>query len=269
MKNKILNQIIIVRGAGEMASGVIHRLHKSNFVVIVLEQSKPVCVRRQVCFANAVFEKNMVVEGVQAVLADNLDDTLMAISNNNIPILIDPECLIIDRIKPVAIIDCRMLKKEFYPKNKNAPIIIGLGPGFEAKVDCHAVVETNRGNNLGKAIYSGNAEDYTGIPAEVNDYTDERVLRAPANGNFISYFRIGDIVKTGDEVGKINSISVVSQINGVVRGLIHKSVDVRIGQKIGDIDPRGNKNICLKISDKAAAIANGVLESLRCLGVNN
>ncbi len=265
MKTDILKKIIIVRGAGEMASGVIHRLHQSNFAVIALEKSKPVCVRRLVCFANTVYGKNMTIEGVQSVLVKTIDEALNVIGKNIIPLIIDSGCKATDRIKPVALIDCRMLKKDSQSVKNLAPIVIGLGPGFEANVDCHAVIETNRGSDLGKVIYDGKAEEYTGIPAEVNSFTHERVIRAVAEGKFVSIKKITDMVKAGDVLGEINGIKVIIKINGVIRGLIHESVIVRKGQKIGDIDPRGNKDYCIKISDKASAIADGVLKALRKL----
>jgi xanthine dehydrogenase accessory factor len=267
MESNISKKIIVVRGAGEMASGAIHRLYNFGFTVIALEQSYPVCVRRLVCFANALYEKEIEVDGVRASFVNNIDEALTTAKNKIIPVLVDPDGTSIETINPEAVVDGRMFKKNVHTSITSSPILIGLGPGFTVGDNCHAVVETNRGNNLGKVILEGTAQEHTGIPAEVNKYTFERVLRSPANGNFITNLRICDFVKANDIVGSVNNVEVIAQIDGVVRGLIHKSVVTTTNQKIGDIDPRGNKDICYKISDKANAIGNGVLEALYYFGI--
>jgi xanthine dehydrogenase accessory factor len=267
MESNFRKKIIVVRGAGEMTTGVIHRLYNSGYMVIALEQQYPVCVRRMVCFANAIYEKQFEIEGVQSNLVNDIDEALEISKNKIIPVLVDAKGNSIKAIDPVAVIDGRMLKKDVDTTITSSPILIGLGPGFTVGQNCHAVVETNRGENLGKVILEGKAQEYTGIPAEVKNYTNERVLRSPANGNFITHSNIGDSVKANDIIGSVNNVEVISQIDGVIRGLIHNSVVTTTNQKIGDIEPSGNKNICYKISDKANAIGNGVLEALHCLGV--
>ena len=255
--------LVIVQGAGEMASGVIFHLHNSGYKVIALEQSQPVCVRRQVCFADAVYTQEVEVEGVKAKFVATIDDALLLVESNIVPVLIDPDGKHIRSISPIAIVDGRMLKKQIEVSLAESPMRIGLGPGFIVGRNCHLVIETNRGENLGKVITKGKAQDHTGIPGEVNSYTYERVLRASANGVFKSYVTIGDRIKQHDLIGEINDVEVLSQIDGIVRGLIHDGSEVFIGQKIGDIDPRGDKKLCYKISDKAHAIGKGVLKALQ------
>jgi xanthine dehydrogenase accessory factor len=259
------NKLIIVRGAGEMASGVIYHLIKNNYPVIALEQPNPVCVRRNVAFANAYYEKQVVIEGVKAILAANIDDATKLLDEGVVPILIDPKANSLKSLNPLALIEARMFKKPIDTNLLDMPLIIGLGPGFEAKKNCHAVVETNRGENLGNLILKGTAEKYTGIPAKVNSYTHQRVLRSPAEGSFTPLVKIRDMVKSDQIIGHVNNIEVVTQISGMVRGLIHQQVKVRINQKIGDIDPRADTKLCYKISDKAHAIGEGVLNALSML----
>jgi len=269
MESNTRRKLIVVRGAGEMASGVLYQLYISGYTVIALEQLQPVCVRRLVCFANSIYEKQFEVEGVKACFVRNIDEALKIAENKIIPVIVDPNGESIEKLNPFAVIDGRMLKKDIITEITSTPIQIGLGPGFTVGKNCHAVVETNRGINLGKVIFEGSAQEYTGTPAELKKYTHERVLRSPADGNFITENKIGDFVKANDIVGSVNGAKVVTQIDGVIRGLIHSSVVVRAGQKIGDIDPGGNRNICFKISDKAIAIGNGVLEVLVNLSVSH
>ena len=238
--------IVVVRGAGEMASGVIYQLYKSGYNVIALEQNQPVCVRRPVCFANTFYEKQIEIEGVTAVL---VNDVQKRIKNNIVPVLIDPTGKSIEDIAPFAVIDARMKKKYVSSKLVNSYVQIGLGPGFEVDKNCNAVVETNRGVNLGKVILNGKAEKFTGIPTNVQGYTIERVLYAPADGRFTGCFQIGDLVKANEVFGTLDEIEIIGQIEGVVRGQIYDNVQVIKGQKIGDIDPRGKKEICYKISE--------------------
>lgn len=263
MKAENYNKTIVVRGAGEMASGVIHKLFNSGYTVYALEKPQPVCVRRLVCFANAFYEHKTEVEGVQSILVENLDDAHKATEQKLIPLLVDPDGVSIKEINPFAVIDGRMLKKDITQNISSSPILIGLGPGFTTGQNCHMVIETNRGDDLGKVIHEGKAREHTGIPAEVNNYTHERVLRSPADGIFKAHVTIGDLVGTNDIVGKVNDIAIKSKFDGTVRGLIHDGLTVMTDQKVGDINPGSDKDICLKISDKASAIGNGVLEALR------
>lgn len=269
MASNIREKTIVVRGAGEMASGVIYQLYKSGYVVIALEQPKPVCVRRLVCFANAIYEKQFEIEGVKSSFVNDVDEALKIAENKIIPVLIDPDGISIEAFNPFAVIDGRMLKKYVDTKVTSKPLLIGLGPGFTVGKNCHAIIETNRCKNLGKVILKGKAQEYTGIPAKVKNYTHERVLRSPTRGNFITYYNIGDLVKVNDIVGRVNDTEIIAKIDGVIRGFIHSDVFVKDGQKIGDIDPRGNKDYCFKISNKANAIGCGVFNALIDLSVEN
>jgi xanthine dehydrogenase accessory factor len=269
MESNVREKIIVVRGAGEMASGVINKLYKSGYNAIALEQSQPVCVRRLVCFANAIYEKQFEVEGVKSCFVNDIEEAIKTVEKKIIPVLVDTNFESIEFLNPFAVIDGRMLKKDINIAVTPSPIFIGLGPGFTVGKNCHAIVETNRGENMGKVILKGEAQKHTGIPAEVKNYTYERILRSPTDGKFITHNSIGDLVKANDVVGSVNNIEVIAQIDGVIRGLIHKSVVAKTGQKIGDIDPRGDKEICFKISDKANAIGDGVLEALINLSVEH
>lgn len=283
---------VLIRGAGELASGVAHRLYKCGFPVVMLEIDKPMVVRRAVSFAQAVFDKETTVEGVPAKLISNIQ---LPISNYKfIPIIIDPDGKSIEDIHPDVIVDARIAKRNIDTKITSAPLVIGLGPGFTAKVDVHKVIETNRGHNLGRIIEEGTAEENTGIPGDIAGYTEERVLRATANGEWKSKKKIGDKVCRGEVVGEIVSPDllrieksvnedeqtstsvtpvrvVVAKIDGIIRGLLHDNIVIKEGTKVGDIDPRGNPEYVYTISDKARAISGGVLEAILChwLSVNS
>ncbi len=255
---------VVVRGAGEMASGVIHRLFKSGFEVIALEKLPPTCVRRTVCFAEALLNEQVAIETVTARMVYSTESAV-ALAPHLVPILHDPDATLLPELKPAALIDARMLKREADCSLDLAPIVIGLGPGFVAGQNCHAVIETNRGDNLGRVIYNGAPEPHTGVPAKVNGIDRDRVLRVPNDGLFAGGCEIGDTVVAGDLVGWVDMTPVRASIGGIVRGLLRTGVRVTSGMKIGDIDPRGERERCYRISDKANAIAAGVLEVLTVL----
>ena len=261
------NRLVVIRGAGEMASGVIMRLFHSGFNLIALEKAEPVCVRRTVCFGEAVYEGEVTIEQVRAVRVDGVVPALEMIARREVPIIIDPCAESIKALRPAVLVDGRMLKRENDTNKEMASIVIGLGPGFEAGQNCHAVVETNRGVDLGRVIYQGSAQAHTGQPSEVEGYSVERVQRAPCNGEFFSRCRIGDEVSKGEEVGQVDGRPVLSQLHGLLRGLIRDGLSVRAGQKIGDVDPRMDRDCLSKVSDKGLAIGNGVLEAVKTLTV--
>jgi len=256
---------VVVRGAGDVASGVIRLLCESGFGVIALEKPDPDCVRRYVCFAQAYYNGETEVAGVTAVLVKSVDQAVSAIENKRVPLLIDPHAKSLSDFKPEIVVDGRMLKQNIDTSCDLAPIVIGLGPGFTAGKNCHAAVETRRGDALGRVIYDGSPQADTGVPAAVNGISLKRVLRSPADGIFTANCAIGDMVKKGRVTGWIAGISVVAETDGVVRGIIHDGLKVSAGQKIGDIDPRGIRELCYRISDKAEAIAGGVFSALRAL----
>jgi xanthine dehydrogenase accessory factor len=264
MASDNINNRIVVRGAGEMASAVIKKFFNSGFEVIVLEKDRPTCVRREVCFAEACYSGKKSIEDVIAEAVNSIDKAFDVLNQKKIPIIIDPEAELLKKLNPKIIIDARMLKKKI-ADIYDAPIVIGLGPGFEAGFDCHAVIETNRGNDLGKVIYKGTTSSYTGIPTAVNDISHDRVLRAGISGIFESNENIGNMVMAGQLIGRISNYTVISGIEGVIRGLLKSGSNVIKDQKLGDIDPRGDVRKCFQISRKAQKITDGVLQAVRKL----
>lgn len=256
---------VIVRGAGEMASGVIKHLVLAGYEVITLEKPAPSCVRRYVCYAEAIFKKRVTIEGVTAVLVNTIEEAVATTGNLIVPMLIDPEATQLSRLSPSAVVDGRMLKQRSETSLDMVPAVIGLGPGFTVSDNCHAAIETNRGTNLGRVLYAGSPQAYTGVPSLVEGYGRERVLRSPAEGIFEARCRITDTVRKGQVLGRVALVEVIGAIDGVVRGLIHDGLEVVSGQKIGDIDPRGVQESCYQMSDKANAIGQGVLQALKTL----
>ena len=259
-----LNEIIIaVKGAGEMASAVAWRLYMSNFKrILMLETEYPLAVRREVSFCEAVHEGEKEVEKVMAVRVQNLDEIKPCWQKKRIAVAVDPQWQTFKAIQPEVIVDAVLAKKNLGTHMHEAPLVIGLGPGFYAGKDVHLVIETNRGHNLGIIITSGEAESNTGIPGAIGGFTEERVLRAPGDGQFQSVRNIGDRVHKNEVLGSVAGVDVRSRIDGVLRGLIRPSSQVTQGLKIGDIDPRGEASYCFTISDKARAISGSVLEAI-------
>jgi len=255
------NQLIVIRGAGDLASGVAHRLVRSGFPVVMIELPKPLVIRRAVSFAEAIYRKVFTVEGVTAELAVTFDDIHRLLEAKKIPVIADPAQYPLKALRPAAVVDAAMTKDNPGTAIDDAPVVIGLGPGFTAGVDVHAVIETQRGHNLGKVILNGGAEPNTGLPGEIMGYRQERVLRSPGSGIFRAVREIGDIVEKGELVATVDEIPVYATIPGVVRGILHSGLKVFPGMKVGDIDPRGKREYCYTISDKARAIAGGVLEA--------
>lgn len=258
--------MILIKGAGDLATGIAHRLKKCGFNIVMTEISEPTMVRRTVAFSQAVYDKEVEVEGIKAVLASKKDDISKIIKDGNIAIVVDEEAKIVDEIKPNIIIDAIIAKKNLGTHIDDAKIVIGVGPGFTAGVDCHCVVETKRGHYLGKTIYNGSAIPNTGVPGDIGGYTKERIIRATDDGKILPIVNIGDYVEKGDIVAYINETPIFAEINGIVRGMLQKDVKVFKGMKSGDIDPRCEKDHCFTISDKARSIGGGVLEAILYLG---
>ncbi len=255
--------VVLIRGAGEMASGVAHRLHQSHFKICMIEISHPLAVRREVTFSEAIYEGEKEVEGIRAKLIPKIEGIESAWKQGYIPILIDPDAKKSKNLlKPDVLVDAIMAKKNLGTQVNDAPLVIGLGPGFAAGKDVHIVIETNRGNNLGKMILNGTAEPDTGIPGEISGYTIERLLRTMKKGTFHPQRSIGERVNKGVVVAVVEDFPVIAKISGVVRGLLRDGVEVKKGMKVGDIDPRGKRELCFTISDKARAIGGGVLEAI-------
>jgi len=254
--------IVLIKGGGEQASGVAHRLSRCHFKVVMTELPFPLAERREVAFCEAVYEGQKEVEGLIAELVHTTADIHRVWRANRLPILTCDGDEIEHELRPHVVVDGTMTKKNKGTRITEAPLVIGLGVGFEAGVDVHAVVETNRGQNLGRVIYKGRAEPDTGIPDDICGLTIERVFHAPKTGRFLARKKIGDYVESGEVVAYIDEIPITSKISGVVRGILREGIEVRKGVKAGDIDPRGIKEYCFTISDKPRAIAGGVLEAI-------
>lgn len=255
--------MIIVRGGGDLASGVALRLFRSGMRVVISELAQPSAVRRTVSFANAVYDEEITIEGVTARLAGNFTEINRILKEGTIPILVDPDMELASRIKPEAIVDGRMLKGgQDYQLEEGSPFVIGLGPGFEAGKNCHAVVETKRGHYLGRVYWSGSAETDTRIPESVGDYQVERVLRAPDSGPLMANKMIGDLVQKNEIIAWVNGKPILAQFNGILRGIVHNGLVVQNNMKVGDLDPRNDTKLCFLVSDKALAVGGGVLEAL-------
>ncbi len=254
--------LVVVKGGGDVGSGVAHRLVKAGMHVVITEIERPTVVRRAVSFAGAVYEGEVEVEGVKAKRAENLDQALILLNEGWIPVVVDSRAETVKTMRPDVVVDALMAKKNLGTKMTDAPIVVGLGPGFTAGLDVHAVVETKRGHYLGKVIYEGKAEKDTATPGPIEGYTVERVLRAPADGLFRSIKKIGDKVAKGEQVASVEGHPIFSQIPGVIRGLLRDGLQVVKGQKVGDVDPRGIVEYCFTISDRARAIGGGVLEAI-------
>lgn len=256
-----MQKLIIIKGAGDLATGIAHRLFRSGFPVLMTELPQPTVIRRTVAFAEAVFSGEMVVEGVVAVRAE-LIHVLQVINRGQIPVVIDPQGLSVNMYKPLAMVDAILAKANMGTQLIDAPIVIGVGPGFTAGQDVHVVVESMRGHYLGRVITEGQALPNTGVPGDIGGYTKERIVRAPCHGIFTGVSRIGDRVLAGEIIAYVDRQPVMASITGVLRGLLHDQLPVEEGMKIGDIDPRCIPEHCFSISDKARAIGGGVLEAI-------
>ncbi len=259
--------LTIVRGGGDLATGVVYRLHKAGFPVVVLELERPLVVRRRVALATAVLENQIQIEDLHAQLVHTPAEALKLAYTNKIPILVDPK-LRIPRLSAAVqseiriLIDARMAKRNIDTAIGQASLVIGLGPGFTAGADCHAVIETMRGHALGRVIWQGKPIPNTGTPGLIAGKGAERVLRAPSNGRIQWQFDIGDTVAKGIVLGAVAGQPVLAPFDGVVRGLIAGGTAVTTGLKIGDIDARADREACFTISDKALSIGGGVMEAI-------
>lgn len=253
--------LVILRGGGDLATGAAFRLHMAGFPLIVLELPHPLVVRRRVALATAVLEGSLTVEGMTGRLVRSPEEALdMARPMAHIPVLVEPG--LPAGLRPSALVDARMAKRNIDTRMDQSPTVVALGPGFTAGVDCHAVVETMRGHDLGRVIRRGGAYPDTGTPGIVAGKGAERVLRAPADGPAHWYRDIGDRASAGELLGEVGGCEIHAPFAGVVRGLIAPGTVVRRGLKIGDIDPRADASACFTISDKALAVGGGVLEAV-------
>jgi xanthine dehydrogenase accessory factor len=261
-KSTNLNPLILVRGGGDLASGVILRLHHSGFHVIMAELSDPLTVRRLVSFSSAVHLGEFTIEDVKSELVSSPEAALKILADHKVAIMVDPDATRLSSLYPVAIIDARMLKHDISSPLQDSPMLIGLGPGFTAGKNCHAVVETNRGPYLGRVYWRRACQEDTQTPEKVMGYSHERVLRAPAEGILHEVAKIGDVLNPNELIAIVEGQPVYAPFQGVLRGLVQDGLKVVKGMKIGDIDPRCDPQLCRIVSDKALAIGGGVLEAL-------
>jgi len=263
---------IVVRGGGDLASGVVLRLHRAGLRVMITELSQPLVVRRTVAFAEAVYAGAVTVEGLsgQRVDASDLQAALqrsvVLLGRGVVPVLVDPAAGVLDALRAdgsrTVLVDARMMKRPPELPRNAADLFIGLGPGFTAGEDCDAVIETNRGHSLGRVIWNGMAEADTGIPEGVANKTAERVLRAPADGLLDGLVEIGQHVEPGQALARVSGVETMAAFAGVVRGMARSGLPVTRGVKIGDVDPRDDPRYCFLVSDKSLAVGGGVLEAL-------
>lgn len=261
-----MQKICLVRGAGDIATGTIQKLVRAGFKCVVTEVSNPSSIRRKVSLSEAIYEKKTVVEDIEAVLCENLDEIGQYLGRYNPVIIVDPKLTILNRKKFDVVVDAILAKKNTGLKKGMADITIGLGPGFEAGVDCDIVIETMRGHDLARIIEQGFAKKNTKVPGIINGYSNERVIYSDCNGQFTRIKNISDIVKKGEIIAKVGNNSIRATLDGVIRGMIRDDFEVTKGLKIIDIDPRYEevKN-CFTISDKARAIGGAVLEAIMML----
>jgi xanthine dehydrogenase accessory factor len=253
---------VVVKGAGDLGSGVAWRLHRCGFNVLVTDVAQPTAIRRTVSFATAIFDGQAMVEGELGQLVEHSSLAQNCWASRRVAVIVDPEGKAVQEIKPDVVVDAIIAKMNLGTQIEDAPVVVALGPGFTVGFDCHAVVETNRGHNLGRVIWQGSAEPNTGIPGTISGENARRILLAPVSGIFREERHIGDLVKVGEVIAFIGDDPVLSSLNGVVRGLLHDGLYVQVGMKIGDVDPRGVVSYCFTISDKSLAVAGGVLEAV-------
>lgn len=253
---------ILIRGAGDIATGIALRLYRAGMQVVMTDLPAPTAIRRTVCFSQAIILGEMTVEDVTARRAETPDRAEALLAQGLIPVLADPDCTCRTRLRPDALVDAILAKRNLGTKMDDAPIVVGIGPGFTAGEDCHAVIETMRGHTLGRVIYRGSAIPNTNIPGLIGGFAGERVLRAPADGVFHRKLEIGARVEPGDVAGEVAGLPMRCMIGGVLRGILPEGTQVHKGMKSGDVDPRGQVENCYTASDKALAVGGGVLEAI-------
>lgn len=253
---------ILIRGAGDLATGIACRLYNSGYEIVMTDIAVPLAVRRLVSLSRAVYEGEAVVENIHGVLAQNLEEVYKSLEDGKIPIVVDPKAGIRRDYKPDVIVDAIIAKHNLGTGIEDAPFVVGVGPGFCAGEDCHCVVETKRGHYLGSVIRKGSAIPNTGVPGMIGGYGLERLIRAEADGFLKPLVSIGERVVRGQTVARTGNEPVYAMMDGMVRGMLQEDVFVKKGLKIGDIDVRCEKKYCETISDKARAIGGGVLEAI-------
>ena len=254
---------VVIRGGGDLATGVAEVLYQSGFKILILDIEKPSSIRRSVCFSEAIYDGIIQVENIICKKVENENDIEKCWNEKIIPIMVDEKGEVIKKIKPDVVVDSIIAKKNLGTTKEMAPITIALGDGFEAGKDVDIVVETMRGHNLGRVITSGRAMKNTGIPGEIKGVSKDRVIYSLANGIFSSVKKIGDTVQKDEIIGYVGNVEIRGKISGVLRGIIREGYEVTENMKIGDIDPRiEEKNNCFTISDKARSLGGAVLRAI-------
>ncbi len=267
-----MDKLIIVRGGGDIATGTIARLHRCGFRVLSLEAARPSAIRRNAAFSEAVYEGRAVVEGIECVLVHSVDEARERLKSGGVTMLVDETGASIAALHPMAVVDAILAKRNLGTHRGMCDITVALGPGFVAGEDVDAVIETQRGHNLGRVIYAGSAAPNTGVPGVIAGYAKERVIHSPAAGVLRCEAELASEVKKGQRIARVvtdsGDVPVYATIDGLLRGLIRDGYPVTQGFKIADIDPRlAEKQNCYTISDKARAIGGGVLEAILALSL--
>ncbi len=262
MSKGLTELIVLIKGGGEVASGVAHRLFRAQFKVCLTEIPHPQAVSRGVAFSEAVYDGEKEVEGVAAELVQSAGEIPQIWGKNRLPIMVDPETTLKDTLHPDILVDAIMAKRNLGTRLTDAPLVIGLGPGFYAGRDVHLVVETNNSENLGRVIFDGETEQNTGVPISIGGLTSDRVLHSPEDGLFLTTKEIGGLVSAGEVVASVGRQAVKAEIGGVVRALLKSGIQVEKGTKLAEIDPVADKETCYRIRARVRAISGGVLEAI-------
>ncbi len=253
---------ILVRGGGDLASGIVIRLYNAGHEVIITEIETPLTVRREVAFSKAVYEKECTLEGITCIRVYNEAEIEQVLAEKKVALIVDSEAEIRHTCHPDVLVDATIAKRNLGTTIHDAPLVICVGPGFTAQEDCHCVIESNRGPHLGRVYWKGSAIPNTGVPGNVAGYTIERLIKASADGVFEAVAHIGDFVKKDDVIAYSGGQPIYALMSGCIRGMLQDGVVVQKGLKVGDIDARLDKELCVLVSDKARAIGGGVLEAI-------
>ena len=262
MSAELRRLVVLIKGGGEVASGVAHKLARARLRVCLTETAQPLAVSRGVAFCEAVYDGEKEVEGITARRVESASEILKLWRDGRIAIVVDPETSVRKAIKPDVLVDAIMAKKNLGTKMGHAPLVIGLGPGFRAGKDVHLVVETNNSERLGRVILEGEAEKNTGIPVAIGGLTHERALHAETDGLFLTDREIGEPASAGEVVATVGGEPVKAEIDGIIRALLRNGIEIKKGTKLGEIDPSGNIEDCYTIRPRVRAIAGGVLEAI-------
>ncbi len=258
----------MIKGAGDLATGVALRLFCAGFSVVMTEIAEPTAIRRAVSISRAIKEGTAAVENITGVRVKNAQEALSVVSKGNIAVLVDESASCVKELRPVALVDAILAKRNTGTRMSDAPIVVALGPGFTAGADCHAAVETMRGHDLGRVYYKGSPHPDTKEPGSIGGFTFERVLHTPCAGTFRAVREIGDAVEAGETVAYVEDAPVQAKIKGILRGVLPSGISVPQGMKCGDVDPRCEARHCFTVSDKARSLGGAVLEAICHFGMD-